>query len=159
MIWLLLLAVGAVLIVGIVKAIASWRNYQDHSLKTARGWIHSETSTRAELLTYEIRRLEAECGIGPKPEPRGVDPQTGLWSAPDYEFAAEWMQLEPKRGEPIRWMPVGWTFEPIRVEATALGQVEPFHVPGGCEVVAETPSPQYVRPKMYLGPPPPGPRC
>jgi hypothetical protein len=147
-IWLLLLAVGAVLIAGVVKAIASWRNYQNHSLKTARGWIHSETSTRAELLTHEIRRLEAELGIGPKAEPRGVDPQTGLWAAPDYAFAAEWVQLERRRNEPVRWMPVGWTFEPIR----------PVHVPGGCEVVAETPSSQYVRPKMYLGSPP-GPRC
>lgn len=88
----------------------------------------------------------------------GPDPQTGVWAAPDYSFAAEWVQLERRRNEPIRWMPVGWTVEPIRVEATAFGQVDPVQVPGGCEVVAETPSPQYERPKMYLGPPP-GPRC
>jgi hypothetical protein len=140
MIWLLL-AVVAVLLAVVVKAVASWRNYQNHSLKTASGWIHSESSTRAELLTYEIRRLEAELGIGPKPEPRGVDPQTGLWLAPDYAFAAEWVQLEPKRGEPVRWMPVGWTYEPIQVEATAFGQVKPVHLPGGVPYISNIQAP------------------
>jgi hypothetical protein len=62
----------------------------------------------------------------------GPDPQTGLWSAPDYAFAAEWVQLERRRNEPIRWMPVS-------IEAAALGEAKPVYVPGGCVRLTDLP--------------------
>jgi hypothetical protein len=165
-IWLLVLA--AVVVLGVVVAVIRHRNYlaelaaQDppiyvleHQIWPAASdeWYgHTGCSRcRQRLLMRPPTTAELNVGHTRSLSNGGPDPQTGVWSAPDYTIADEWVQLERVPCGPIRWMPV-------LVEAAALGQVEPVYVPGGCEVVAETPSPQYQRPKMYLGPPP-GPRC
>jgi hypothetical protein len=166
MIWLLL---TAVVVLGVVVAVIRHRNYLaglpppewaiydlEHKVwpeATDEWYGHGKDCPWCQIRLRMRMPTSAELNAGHTHSlsDGGPDPQTGVWAAPDYTIADEWVQLERRRNEPIRWMPVS-------IEAAALGEAKPVYVPGGCEVVPETPSPQYERPNMYLGPPP-GPRC
>jgi hypothetical protein len=147
MIWLLL-AVVAVL--AVVVAVIWRRNYLaglpppewaiydlEHKVwpeQTDEWYGHGKDCPWCQIALRMRAPTTAEFNVGHSHDicaGSGVDPQTGLWLAPDYAFAAEWVQLAPRRNEPVRWLPAGWTYEPIQVEATAFGQVEPVYVPGG----------------------------